>query len=449
MSLAVGLNSALTTLVSQARGCKDVTTYTAGARGRDDVLVDEPIVFLYRGVFVQLCCVMPVGFYWIWGVKGFLLSLGQGELLSSMTEDYLRILAPGLWGYCLNWCIISYLQSLELADIPALAATVGLFLHVPFNRFFITTLNFGYLGAATATVCFQTIQPLIQIWYLWYTRLGQERLRTSRGDTTSHTTAIRTAVSSATGLRRYLSLALPGLLVISEWWASEAAIFFSGWISPVALAGMSIYQSLNSFCFLFPYGAGAGGTTRIGTLLGRGDAVGAALACKVALAHGMFWSGLWGILLWCIPHEYFPRLFTPDDDVVTTAAMTVPLLGIYVMVDGLTCTLNGVVKGCGRQCITVPIVIVSYWALGLPVGYYLAFVRQAGVVGLVTGMTLGTSLHCLLMNIAVGVTDWKKEGRKAKERLNVENDEEQRLLDGDPTLASPVRSIPLSPVWTR
>ena len=58
--------------------------------------------------------------------------------------------------------------------------------------------------------------------------------------------------------------------------------------------------------------------------------------------------------------------------------------------------MNGIIKGCGRQCVIMPIVFVAYWVVGVPLAYYLAFIRNdgemicddrwfCGDVGLVTG----------------------------------------------------------------
>lgn len=62
-----------------------------------------PLVFLYRGLLIQLSIVVPIGIWWITGIEQTLLLLGQAEHLSQMTTIYLRVLAPGLWSYSINW----------------------------------------------------------------------------------------------------------------------------------------------------------------------------------------------------------------------------------------------------------------------------------------------------------------------------------------------------------
>jgi len=132
------------------------------------------------------------------------------------------------------------------------------------------------------------------------------------------------------------------------------------------------------------------------------------------------------LVLFLTPHTFFPSLFVPGAAVVDQTSHTIPLLASYVFADGVQVALNGIIKGCGNQILTMPVVIISYWVVGLPIAYYLSFIRHKGEmcdelfcgdVGLVTGMTSGTWVHMLSLAIVVFRTDWLEETRKAKERM--------------------------------
>ena len=136
-----------------------------------------------------------------------------------------------------------------MAYVPAYAAMIGLALHVPFNLFFINIVGWGYLGCAVATVCFQLVQPVFTITYLFAFGKGKERLLESMGGHVigrkglSFWNEFRIAASSLHGYVQYLGLALPGIVIISEWWASETSIFLSGRLMPspeLALGGKDI-----------------------------------------------------------------------------------------------------------------------------------------------------------------------------------------------------------------
>lgn len=410
-----------------------------------------PLVFLYRGIFIQLAFVLPVGACWLVGIKPLLLFLGQGEELSTMTESYLRILTAGLWGYSVNWTLTAWLQTVELADVPAYAAGIGAILHVPFNLFFMHVVGLGWLGVGVATSAFQIIQPILMFLYLKGTSNGRLRLLEqvgAKGVGRTHLSfwcEARAAMSSFEGILEYLTLALPGVIAISEWWASEISIFLAGRLHPdpnIALGSMALYQSINSSCFMFPVGMSVGGSARIGNGLGAGDVDGARLASRVCIFGAGVLSVTLGAILYFTPHSTFPSLFTADIELVQMTTKTIPLLSLYVVGDGLQVALNSVIKGCGRQCALVPIIIVAYWVIALPLAYHMAFIRSdgstdcegrsfCGVVGLVGGMTTGTWLHFFLLALYVGTLDWSLEAKRAKERLSLEKKRYFRGVDDD------------------
>ena len=129
-------------------------------------------------------------------------------------------------------------------------------------------------------------------------------------------------------------------------------------------------------------------------------------------------------MLWVGDHEVVPRIFSGDENVVKSAARTIPLLAVYVVGDGVQVALSGVIKGCGRQCVAAPVVVFSYWIVALPIAYYLSFVKFkgeecedgfCGVVGLTTGMTVGTWVHCLFILLIVCCLNWDNEAKRALE----------------------------------
>jgi MATE family multidrug resistance protein len=142
---------------------------------------------------------------------------------------------------------------------------------------------------------------------------------------------------------------------------------------------MTIYQSINSTCFMFPVAFSVAGSARVSNLLGGGDAKKAAFAAKMSVASAGFVSFLLGVALYLMPHTFLPSLFAPDEgDLILETSRTIPLLATYVFADGVQTALNGVIKGCGRQIVIVPIVVVAYWVIAVPLAYYLAFIVHGG-----------------------------------------------------------------------
>jgi multidrug resistance protein, MATE family len=460
ISLSVGFSTAMRTLTGQARGdtllrrqkiqnederClisknTNVPNYGSESAG-DSPEGDDPLltfVYLYRGIFIQFLLTIPVGAWWINGIQPLLLALGQGERIAALAQDYLRILAPAMWGFSVNWTITAWLQALEMADTPLYFAAAGLFLHILFNQLFIYTLDMGFLGAAMAIVASQVVKPLFMCMYLFGTKAGVARvmLHCCGASTRKNIPFWKEATLSMSipGILQYLSLALPGIVIVSEWWASEICIFLSGTLTPnpnLALDGMAIFQSINSMCHMLPFGCMVAGSTRVGNVLGSGDVSGAAVAATVSVSSAAFVSCVLATILFWTPHSFFPSLFSPDAQVVAQASKLIPLLSAYVVADGIQAAFDGVISGCGRQCVVMPILVVAYWIVGVPLAYYLAFVSHEGLMcddslfcgvgGLVAGMATGTYVHMVLLAVVViFTTNFKREAGRAKERMSLD-----------------------------
>lgn len=186
--------------------------------------------------------------------------------------------------------------------------------------------------------------------------------------------------------------------------------------------------------FHVPLGMSVGGSARIGNNLGSGNIRAARLSAIVCVTGAGLLSAILGCILYLTPHSLFPSLFTSDANLVEMTSLLIPLLSIYVVGDGFQVALNAIIKGCGRQCVVVPIVIAAYWCVSLPLAWHFTFVRSSGttdchdqslcgVVGLVSAMTIGTWVHFILLAIYCAfMIDWRLEANLATERLSFERE---------------------------
>mmetsp|Transcript_10991 Transcript_10991/g.24216 ORF Transcript_10991/g.24216 Transcript_10991/m.24216 type:complete len:486 (-) Transcript_10991:191-1648(-) len=401
-------------------------------------------IYLYRALFLHYVVAVFIGCVWLAPdiVCRTLKNFGIEEEVALMTQGYLKIYTMGYWVYTSNWTATVWFQAVGMSDVPAFISFFAAVIHWPVNLCFIYGLDMGYIGAAYATVFSQIIQLLLFCIYIFGTQPGRDRIskvigRAKTNKVSSSWKYATDAIFSCSGIIQYLQLALPGILMISEWWASEFVTCLAGRLRPAnmssfAIGGMSIYQTINSFFFMFPVGISIAGSTRVGNLLGSGDPQGAQVASNCAVVSAGILCSIIAIMLFITPHTLLPSFFSTDAKIVEQATKTIPLLCIYLIFDGIQSALSGIIKGCGRQCIATPIVILSYWLIAVPFSWWLAFEKHSaimcetdltcGIGGLVTGLTLGTTIHCILLFIIVGIgTDWNLEAQKAYSRIAYEN----------------------------
>ena len=280
---------------------------------------------------------------------------------------------------------------MDLAYIPAYGGGIGVLIHIPTNILLVRVFNIGYIGVGLATISYQIIQPSFVCLYLFSTEKGKMKVMNKLGgEKLSFWKESYVAISSLSGILQYLSLAVPGILVISEWWASEITIFMSGRLHLNALGAMAIYQSINRRCFMFSVGTSVAVSVRVATWLGKDDPLRAKLSSKIELTCACILTLSLSCVLYFTPHTYFSSFFTHDKYTIDQASSTIPYLVFYIFADGMQATYNGIIKGCGRQLATIPIVFVAYWVVGVPLAYHNVFVarpdqncQHCGGVGLV------------------------------------------------------------------
>jgi MATE family multidrug resistance protein len=78
---------------------------------------------------------------------------------------------------------------------------------------------------------------------------------------------------------------------------------------------------------------------------------------------------------------------------VATAATVLAVLAVSLPGDGMNCVLGGVLRGAGRQGLGAALNVVTYWCLGLPLSWLLAFRAKLGIVGLWAGLAVTTTVQ--------------------------------------------------------
>ena len=107
------------------------------------------------------------------------------------------------------------------------------------------------------------------------------------------------------------------------------------------------------------------------------------------------------------------KLFTIDDDVANLVAEIIPIWCIFMIGDSVQAVTGGVLRGLGRQKLTLMLNILGFWVLGVPIGAALTFAAGLGVFGLWWGLVIG--IYCTAI---IGILilrfrmDWRKEAEK-------------------------------------
>lgn len=130
----------------------------------------------------------------------------------------------------------------------------------------------------------------------------------------------------------------------------------------------------------------------------------------VLVASAAMCAGMW------FGKTYLAAALTSSAAVQQQLKGVLPLVVATVMLDGQAAVLSGVLRGAGRQGIGAGTSWLSYWFIGLPLAYLLAFKANMGVLGLRLSLAAAVAVQALVLHVYTACRiDWDEEVRRARE----------------------------------
>jgi len=363
--VSMGFVFGMDPFVSQAHGARD-----AEAAGRA----------LQRGIVLALAVSLPLGLLWTVAGRGLVL-FGQDPGVAAVAGRYVLVQAPSLPFFLVWVALRQYLTGRGIV-YPTLWISVAA---NALNVFLNWVLIFGNLGAPAmgavgSGVATSVLQVLFPLAMLAWIALG--RLHAGGWVPWSR------AALDARALWRMLAIGVPVSFQLAfEVWAFQIVILWAGWLGEAQLAAHSIVFNLIAIAFMVPLGVSLAAVTRVGNLIGAGRgrdaqrsawlafALGAAAMLVAAAAFLVFRTGL-------------PALYNDDPGVLALAAGILPIAACFQLFDGVQVVGSGILRGMGRTRPAALFHLVGFYALGLPLAWWLTFERGLGLSGLWWGLAL-------------------------------------------------------------
>eukprot|EP00727_Mastigamoeba_balamuthi_P002631 m51a1_g12365 putative multidrug and toxin extrusion protein 1 (608) ;mRNA; f:583226-585577 len=374
-----GLLTGLDTLAAQA--------YGAGKLKRVGVIAQ-------RSAIVVTAYAVPTVVVWYFS-EYVLLALRQDPDVASLAAQFILWSIPGLVP-CLWFEVVRrYLQAINVVTPVMLIILLSLPCLALLLFVFVDYLEMGFVGCPIAVSIVQWGRLGLLLAYL---AIAQPHMHTWPG----------WSRKAWLCMPQFLKLAIPGALMsCMEITGFEIVTVFAGWLGTLRLAAHSALLSTYNVTYMIPTGFALAVTTRVGNLLGANKprrarmthrlglwiclAVGAATVCSLALFK-----------------TQIAHVFTDDAEVVAMFEQYVPLLCIIVMLDGVQIVGGGALRGLGRQRLGMVSNFISFYIVGIPSGYAMAFALNMGVMGLWSGIAICDALSSLFFSVVIAVTNWRK-----------------------------------------
>ncbi|KAK5991393.1 putative transporter C11D3.06 [Cladobotryum mycophilum] len=359
-------------------------------------------ILLQRGIFVLSIAYGLIVVLWCFSEPLFR-ALGQEEYICVRSAKFLQVLAPGGLGYVWFECTKKYLQAQGIYRPGTYVLLITSTLNALLNYLFVYTFNLGLLGAPLATGISYWCSFFLLVAYAVFVD----------GYQCWNGFQPRRALSN---LMPFTKLALFGFVHVgTEWWAFEIVALTAGRLGTIPLAAQSVVMTLDQIINTVPFGLGVAGSARLGNLLGAQKAVEARRSAhSTAILSAIFGTAI--LLILMATRNVVAKIFNDDERVVELVSEIMPYVALFQIADGLNGGCGGSLRGMGRQWIGALVNVLSYYALALPVGVYLAF-HGWGLNGLWLSLCVALYIVGILEWIIVGVSNWDKEVERASSRL--------------------------------
>jgi len=204
--------------------------------------------------------------------------------------------------------------------------------------------------------------------------------------------ALRGGWGSFAQVKDLLWLGFPAALTIGfEVGVFHTATALAGKLDAVSLAAHTIALNAASVTYMVPLGIGSAAAVSVGRALGAKNRTQAIRAGWVALGIAVVFE-IGSALAFVLLPRQIARVYTVDERVISFAFNLFLVAAVFQIFDGLQTVATGALRGLGNTRTPMVWNLVCYWVIGLPVGYWLCFVRGWGVVGLWDGLCLALML---------------------------------------------------------
>ncbi len=342
---------------------------------------DQPSVrrALQRGLVLATALCVPLALV-LWPTAPIMRALHQPAEIVPVAVRIVHISILGLPGALAFVVLRQTLQAMERLRPILLAVLIANLL----NAFCNWLLIAGHLGApalgvngsAIASVIGRTSLPLLVLW------MGRDVLMPLLRERDP-------LLLDLAPLVRMLRIGAPvGVQYLLEVGVFNAVALLMGMQATTTLAAHQVAISLASFTFMMPLGIGAAAAVLVGQAIGRGDASAARRAAVAALSAGLVASTVTTIIFLSVP-RLLASAYVSEPGVIALAATLIPLAGVFQLFDGLQAVAGGALRGAADTRAAMIANILGFWAVGLPLGLWLAFRADLGAAGLWWGLVAG------------------------------------------------------------
>lgn len=385
MSLGIGFSTAITPLVAEADGEKNIE------KGKQA---------FNHGLF--LCTVLGVSLFLLLLVlKPLMYKMSQPDEVVAFAKPYLDLVAFSLIPLIMFQGFKQFADGLSQTKYSMWATIAANVINVVLNYLLIFGKfgfpEMGIIGAAIGTL----ISRVFMVVFIWYLLKRKEKFK-------PYFERFSFKNIKKQVLNKIIGLGFPSALqMLFEVAVFTSAIWLSGVLGKNPQAANQIALNLSSMTFMVAMGLSVAAMIRVGNQKGLQNfkelrRIAFSIFLLVILLDVVF------ALIFYVFNTQLPRMYVDETDLVnqadniqvmTIAAKLLVIAAVFQISDGIQVVVLGALRGLQDVKIPTVITFIAYWIIGFPVSYFLGKEEVYGSQGIWLGLLAGLTASAIMLYI--------------------------------------------------
>ncbi|TFF39623.1 MATE family efflux transporter [Mucilaginibacter psychrotolerans] len=316
------------------------------------------------------------------GVLAFIDKLHQSPEVVAQAKPFLFLLSLSLIPLMVFSTFKQFAEGLGFTKQAMMVSIWGNVLNICLGITFVKGLfgipPMGIRGVGFSTLIDRSVMAIVMAFYVLRSPIFRKYL---------HDFTVRN-VDRIRGLQ-ILKIGAPVALQYTfEVSAFGAAAILIGMIGPIPQAAHQVAISLAAITYMMASGISSAAAIRSGNYFGSGDHHNLRLSA-ISNYHIVIVFMSCTAIIFTLFNHVLPYIYTTDRSVIAIAEQLLIVAAFFQLFDGTQVVGLGVLRGIGDVNIPTVITFVSYWVIGLPIGYLLGIHLGLGVTGVWYGLVCG------------------------------------------------------------
>ena len=373
--IGLGISYGLTPLIAQANGRKDY---------------DECGKLLSNSLIINI----GIGFFLYaithFGTLSVIDHIGQAPEVVAYAKPYLGYLAFSIVPLMVFQTFKQFAEGLGFTMQAMMVSIFGNLLNITLGIIFVKGMfgitPMGVKGVGLGTLIDRSLMALVMAYYVLNSKNFKIYLQKFK-------------ILAIDKIRSFqiIKIGAPvAMQYIFEISAFSGAAIIIGTIGTEEQAAHQIAITLAALTYMVASGVASSATIKTGNYLGEksfNDLRSSAIASYHIIIAFMCLTAL----VFMFASSMLPYIYTTDLKVIGIAAQLLIIAGFFQLFDGTQVVGLGVLRGIGDVNIPTIITFLSYWVIGIPLGYYLGISLKMGAEGIWYGLTFGLLTASVLL----------------------------------------------------